>query len=61
MKTLVMTTSIIVVVIGLLSIFGGFTAYDSYGSQRIDGYAIFGGLLFLLQGMFTLIYISEEV
>lgn len=60
MKTLVQTMSIIAVVIGLLSIFGGFTTYDSYGAPTLDGYAIFGGMLFLLQGAFTLIYISEE-
>lgn len=57
MKSALKITSWIAVVLGVLAIFGGLTGTDYYGNPVIDGYAIFGGLLFLTQGILSLVYI----
>ena len=58
MKSALKITSWVAVVLGVLAIYGGLTTVDYYGDPMIDGYAIFGGLLFLTEGVLALIYIS---
>lgn len=61
MKTALQIFSTIGILIGVLAIIGGFTSgIDAYGNPAVDGYALFGGVLFLTQGVLSLVYIAIQ-
>lgn len=61
MRTTVKVFSIISVVIGALAILGSPTAgYDAAGNVAFGANALIGGALFLVQGVLTLVYLSQE-
>jgi len=58
MRQAVQIFSWISIVIGALAILGGFAPDPITG--QLDPYAFLGGGLFLLQGLLTVIYLSQE-
>lgn len=61
MKTTLQIFSWIAVVIGALAILSSPTAgFDQAGNQVFDGYTLIGGLLFLTQGVLSLVYINQK-
>jgi len=61
MKTTLQIFSTIAILIGSLAIIGGFTSgIDAYGNPTVDGSALLGGVLFLTQGILSLVYIAIQ-
>jgi hypothetical protein len=58
MRTAVQIFSWVSIVIGVLAILGGFAPDPATG--QIDPYAFLGGGLFLIQGLLTIIYLSQN-
>ena len=55
MKTILQITSWVAVVLGVFAILGSLPTAEYYA----DGYGMFGGALFILQGTLALVYINE--